>query len=320
MSYETGTATNHTDFMAKLETFALAQGWTKEWEVSNALDRQFVLKGPGVVGGEPVYVAFRLRFNTVTSIYDVFMRGLIGVVPTATLTDEHIGVSPEVAFMLDENPMTYWFVINDRRLVVIAKISTVFESAYAGFFLPYGTPVNFPRPYFIAGTRGRISQNALTWRSSDNAHSAGICRPHAGQWETGALPNAYMLNPFGEWNCFLNEGNDTNLSGRLNYTLPRKGPELDNMNTMFSKSMIGYERFSAQITHNIDGGYSLAPLTLVSATPTINTWGILQDVFWVPGFDNAAENTITLPDGRQFLVVQDTFRTDHSSYFAILLG
>lgn len=319
MSYETGVAADHNDFIAKLLTFALAEGWTKEWDVTNANGRAFVLKGPGVVGGEPVYVGYRTSFNTVTSVYNVFVRCMIGVVPSATLSGEHIGVSEEVAFMLDENPMTYWFMVNDRRIITVAKISTVFETSYAGFFLPYGTPVNFPRPYFVAGTRGRVSPNALTWRSADSAHSAGIVRPHNGDWVIGCLPNAFMLNPFGEWNTFLNIGTGS-VSGRLNYLFPRKGADLTNMNTAYNESMIGYERFGNLLTHNIDGGYAMFPLTLASASPTVNTWGVLQDVHWVPGHDNASENTITLADGRQYLVVQDTFRTDHNSYVAILLG
>ena len=315
MAYETGTAANHNDFMAKLRTFLLANNWTVAWEVGTAL----IYEGPGVVGGEPVYVSFRTSFDPVGAIYNVFSKCMIGVVPNALLTTEHTGTSPDVCFMLDENPMTYWFFANDRRIIVVAKISTVYESLYAGFFLPYGTPVNYPRPYFIAGTRGGTAQYVSTWRSADATHSAGIVRPHSGLSLHQTTANAYMLNPFGEWAVFVNEG-DPGPPGRFNYLFPRKGVAIENTNGDFGETGSSYERFTQWLTHTIDGGYSLTPLHLVSANPTINTWGILQDVYWTPGFDNASENTITLTDGRQFMVFQDTFRTDHHSYFAVLLG
>ena len=39
--------------------------------------------------------------------------------------------------------MPYWFIANGRRFIVIVRVSSVYQSAYAGFILPYHLPNTF---------------------------------------------------------------------------------------------------------------------------------------------------------------------------------
>lgn len=44
--------------------------------------------------------------------------------------------------------------------------------------------------------------------------------------------------------------------------------------------------------------------------------GELDGVYYVPGFDNAVENTVTI-DGKQHVVFQDVARTGFNDYYAL---
>ncbi|MDR1647828.1 MAG: hypothetical protein LBR88_07330 [Zoogloeaceae bacterium] len=64
------------------------------------------------------------------------------------------------------------------------------------------------------------------------------------------------------------------------------------------------------------GTYMLLPLEML--TPNANVWGCLEGVFWISGFDNVVENTLSL-DGKTYVVIQDVYRTGHNNYYALLL-
>jgi hypothetical protein len=63
--------------------------------------------------------------------------------------------------------------------------------------------------------------------------------------------------------------------------------------------------------------YPLLPVTLNDSTP--NIYGELDGIYFVSGFNNAVENTITI-GGDTYLVVQDVWRTSHIDYYAMKLA
>lgn len=63
-----------------------------------------------------------------------------------------------------------------------------------------------------------------------------------------------------------------------------------------------------------NGRYPLGPIVLNNNTN--NTWGELDGVFHVSGFNNAVENVISL-DGKTYVVMQDVFRTGFGDFVAI---
>lgn len=64
------------------------------------------------------------------------------------------------------------------------------------------------------------------------------------------------------------------------------------------------------------GHYPLLPIEMYD---TAGLFGMLEGVFFVSGFDNLVENTLTI-DGVQHLVVQDVWRTGFGNYFALALA
>ena len=334
MSYSNGTAANHTAFVTALVAFLTTDSgltteghlWTKPWQNSDGT--QFVMQGPGVPGGNPVYVGFRTLFNDVTSTYQLMIRGMTGISLGATDMSGHTGLSPEVAMFLDLEPMEYWFVANGRRVILVAKISTVYESAYAGFFLPYAIPVNYPNPIFVAGTHGAVDQDVTSWRSTYQTHTSFLW-PSSGISSRGSTPSAWLMDPSSEWLALPDIGDQ--YTGVKNASMmPMRGGlygsmfgENLNLNYAAVNGAVGLDTFVQRLGPNLDGGYSLLPLSPVSASnagSSLNqTWGILDGAYAVPGFNNAAENTVTI-GGLAHLVVQNIFRTTYSDYFAIQLG
>jgi hypothetical protein len=63
--------------------------------------------------------------------------------------------------------------------------------------------------------------------------------------------------------------------------------------------------------------YPVLPVVLNDSTP--NIYGELDGIYFVSGFNNAVENTITI-GGDTYLVVQDVWRTSHIDYYAMKLA
>lgn len=65
-----------------------------------------------------------------------------------------------------------------------------------------------------------------------------------------------------------------------------------------------------------NGNYHLIPIELHD--DTANLWGVLDGIFYISGFNNAVENTLTIA-GSTYVVIQDVFRTGFSDYYAMRL-
>jgi hypothetical protein len=63
--------------------------------------------------------------------------------------------------------------------------------------------------------------------------------------------------------------------------------------------------------------YPVVPVVLNDSTP--NIYGELDGIYYVSGFNNAVENTITI-GADTYLVVQDVWRTSHIDYYALKLA
>jgi len=62
--------------------------------------------------------------------------------------------------------------------------------------------------------------------------------------------------------------------------------------------------------------YPLLPVELHDNTA--NLWGALDGIFYISGFNNAVENTLTV-DEIDYVVIQDVWRTGHTDYCAMRL-
>lgn len=77
-----------------------------------------------------------------------------------------------------------------------------------------------------------------------------------------------------------------------------------------------YSNSSMMATRDLSGDYPLTPVVMYSSSPDI--YGQLDGVYYVPGFGNAVENTVTA-SGKNHVVLQDVARNGTTDYFAIVL-
>ena len=217
MAVEIGTATDHVDLFNKLYTFLTANadlvGAGQQWEritsvgqvppftasqgTSGAGDEgdttgAVMLKGPGLAGADEVYVSLRLYDNTALDRQMLFLRGHNGVVGGNTAYGNHVNSSSRKGVPLWRQPIAYWFVASGRRFYAAMKLGTVYESMYAGLYLPYALPAGNPYPHMIGGTTGGDTSDAGQETTGDD-HRAFV-----DPWERspGSLT---ALTPAGSW-------------------------------------------------------------------------------------------------------------------------
>jgi hypothetical protein len=337
-AYITGTCPDAATFWNLLLDFltgdedlvAAEENWEQVW--ANGGESQRVLKGPGLAGTDSVYIGLRFKENETTDEHSIYLSGYTGILAEATDLTQHFGRSPEVAFFLDTNPMQYWLVASGRRFVVVVKASTVYESAYAGLYLPYSLPTNYPYPLFIGGTKGYKNLATNNWRSVELGHKAWFNPYRDNALGDDVVPtSAYLLDQTGTvWYPVVNQGYRDDLN--IAHMLPNYAGKFDPWSGAddlgawgavepgsAGANWMGYAPAFSKTRRTLDGGYSLHPLSLVQATPLVVNWGVMDGVYAVPGSENSAENTITIGLDT-YLVVPDVFRTNNSDYVAIKLG
>jgi hypothetical protein len=282
-----------------------------------------VLSGPGLSANDEVLVGLRLFEDALNNRYSINLAGCTGVIGSSNTYNGHVNSTPDPKrIFLINQPMQYWFVANGRRFMAVVKVSTVFESAYAGFMLPYSLPNLYTYPMFIGGCAGSGGSGAaLDWTNNTQAHrffAAGAYDTLTGNYETPSM----LLDPMGQW-LRVTGSRQGNVQGQVG-VLPYEG--FDGFNSVREAAAAtnpnNYPYFSmlSRVTRDFDAnGYSLMPLTLVQQTPADQTFGILDGVYFAPGRFQTAENIIDI-NGVDHLVIPNVFRSGFTDFIAMELN
>jgi hypothetical protein len=184
----------------------------------------------------------------------------------------------------------YWFFANGRRIIVVAKVGTSYETAYLGLMLPYATPQEHFYPMFVGGT-----QTAYSGRNRDVQHDG----------------HRAFFNPW-----FYS---DINSAAALIWT-PSVWARVSNTSgNYYCKSFPYFMNDSRLFGQTLDGGYIVMPVQFYQ--PRLEEsgrhfFGALDGVYYVSGMNNAAENVITVA-GEDYLVIQNCHRTAWNEHAAI---
>lgn len=135
---------------------------------------ELILKGPGAAGTDQVFVGFQRYASSTSDWFNWRLRSFIGYVD-ANAWASLPGAGTERAVALWDQNMPYWLVANGRRIVLAAKVSTVYESLYAGLILPYATPAQYPYPILAGGTLP--SASGTRWSDTSAGHSVYAYTP-----------------------------------------------------------------------------------------------------------------------------------------------
>lgn len=298
MPLEIDTAANHADLFDRIVDFLTAAptagpGWTL-LDLDTAGSALF--EAPGMSGTESIYIGMSLHESVATDAYAIgfwMFRDYNAALP-------HLGQPGHsgVRYLPIWNTgMPYWLVANAQRLIVVAKVSTTYQSCYVGKFHPQGTPGEYPQPYFIAAP---VTSSTTRW-STTSENARAFFDPG-----TGAL----ISLPSAQWRSvtnFRDSGGEAAATG-TNYVWPYSANIGSN---------VASTRFR-ELREQLDGGYWLLPLVLLGEDPDVDMWGQLDGAYAVSGFNNATENTVTI-DGLAHLIVQNIHRTGRMYYAAIAL-
>lgn len=198
MAYEIGRVTNasmlaHYALLERIADFAennaalVSAG--QNWEIlrydTASVDRQLILKGPGLSGTEEVFIGFRTYQNVAADYYNLLAGCFIGYVAGN-------GFDQQPGAMLSGVPannleLDYWMTGNGQRIALCARAGVgSYEHAYVGKILPYARPGEYPAPLACIG----MLNGAAPTRYSDTSHTFGY---------RGDLANCRLRSPQGGW-------------------------------------------------------------------------------------------------------------------------
>lgn len=251
--------------------------------------RELILQGSGISGTEQIFVGFRTYQSVSADYYNMTASVFTGYVAGAAWNLQP-GVA-DFALCAHNQTIKYWLAVNGQRVLLGMKVGTpVYEMAYAGKFLPYATPGQYPYPVAVAGTLGP-GMPATRYSDTSNGHTFGV----RGQWTSASdpnnSPNGALRDLNGNWDGFR--------------TYPW---------TFLSQQ-------AAPPFRDTGGNYQAIGATLMTgaaAFPNVtgNVWGEFDGVRFISGFNNMTENTLTI-GGVEHVVLQDVFRTGTGDMFLL---
>ncbi|WLT32266.1 hypothetical protein [Geothrix sp. PMB-07] len=308
MATTNGTAANYNDLMARLVTFLTgaslgAQAWTALRNVTG----EAILRGPGLTGTDQIFIGMKSFSDVSADYYNWVLSGFTGFdagLPFEGQPGAHHtgwGASQSGPILTLQNAaIPYWMGATGRWVWVVAKVGTVYVSCVAGFALtPFASPGQWPYPMVLGANMAWPGELSL-------AGNTNLRWSYAGTQNRNWFNSGSGLGREGQLRVRLNDG--TWWSFGPNYSA-REG-------TIYP---IG--NGNSDLRPNLDGTYQRLPLILSRATETgeKDVLGQFDQVNWVPGFGNAAENTH--PDGSDtWLAVPNVFRATKTDYAAFKLA
>lgn len=313
MAYQTGTASSYLDLMSRLASFASGVSSpdagsptlpsTQRWTVLRNTGTELIMQGPGLAASDQIFVGVKAFFNASADYYNWWISGMTGYEAANSFETQpgahHTGTADSASgpiLTLWNSSIPYWFFVNGRRIIIVAKVSTVYVSAYLGLLeAPYASPGQWAYPLMLGGSMAwpsaiDLSSVNLRWSYTGDEMANWFC-PRVGAGSFAMKHSSARIRlASGTW-CGFSSVEDYTYPGNV---FPASGGAKD-------------------IRPCPDGSYALFPLIWSTNEP--NVLGESTGVNFVSGYANASENTIN--DGSStWTVIQNVFRTTLFSYAA----
>ncbi len=286
-------ATQPGQSQARVSELQLRASASHLWSLEDRFE--FAWKAPGLDGTRAIHVGGYVYRDPGADVHNLALYAWRYHDDAKSVTGQHHG-STRCMLSLANSPMNYWIVANGQRVIVLARVSTVYEMAYLGFGLPYEQPSAHPWPAVIAGTS---ETENLRWSSTSVSHRLAFM--------PGDGMHAYY--PDNVWRRVRNRSDGTGDDG--------------SGDTSSGKVWLSaYESGGGVVDwlrDRIDGGRVLIPCAILHAvSPTYHAWGELDGLYWTSGYNASAESLIAA-DGYDHLVHNNIFRTAIQHWGAIRL-
>ena len=284
MAYTSVTAANYKDLLAVLVTMAAANGWV----VLEQSETRVYLKGTGLAGLDEIYCGIETYEDPVNGRYNWNLVGSWGyragralhAHPVSSLNNNTAGYQTVGHFWNSAIP--YWLVCTPRRLVLVAKVGTTYQSIHLGLLTTPATEGQYPYPLLIGG-----GGNSLLINYSGATDSF---------WNNGYYSGRLSM-PGGAWGG-INSSTETPV---------KPTPLVSTFNEANKLVMLT----------GLDGSYLLEPFYLYVNNPAI--LGHIEGLFRVSGYNNTAENIITVA-GVNYLVFPNGSRAGYGDYCAMRMN
>lgn len=157
----------HKELLLRIKALAELNGWvTLRYDTANPDSHELILQGEGLSGTEEIFIGFRTYEDVSADYYNLTVAGFTGYVPGNAWSAQPGFL--EMGIPAHNQRIDYWLAVNAQRIALALKVGTpVYESCYAGKFLPYAEPSQYPYPLCIGG----MLNGAAATRYSDTLHS-----------------------------------------------------------------------------------------------------------------------------------------------------
>lgn len=170
-----GTADDYLDLIDKIQSFLSTDGDLvsagQDWEVlkydGEVIDTELYLRGKGLAGADNIYVGLRAYENASADWFNIAIRPFLGHLSAATWANQP-GAGPERGVSAWDQSIPFWIAADGRRFIVGFRVSTVDQIIHCGLLLPNATPLQYPLPIMVAGTK--VSADTLRWSDTGADH------------------------------------------------------------------------------------------------------------------------------------------------------
>ena len=252
---------------------------------------QWIVKAPGLDGTKSIFLGAEIYEDPARAAYNLNWYGFRNHNPLLGVRSQ-VNNSGLRNLPLRNGPFAYWLAINGQRVVIVARIGTVYVSAYLGYANAYEPPSIHEYPLVIGacgsfegGTPDATDANFRGFFDSGRYGLAAnypdnVWRLHSNRYASGA-----------------NDYGDSETSGKV------------------YPSAMSASGDRSYLRDNLDQSSPLLPLILGNTNPR-HSWGEFDGCAWTTGFSTASESRIDR-DGTTWLAFQNTFRISPDNFFAL---
>ena len=311
MAYTSGEASNIYDLLEAIDTLVTGTvGWNlivKNTSKFHGVDRTsyciWMAKGDG---NDNIYMQIRIPDGSGNSDgngnimlldslagYDknLFYFEQPGSIQQWLQSEGKVEVSQPAFTTTADERFYYWIFANQYRIIVITRMSIVYESMYMGFINPISSERQYPYPVYVAGNSiatGNTWPDNITGSFVFPTNGSGYLRRADGTWRSFEAPAQYP-----SWNS-------------VGTIFP--------YNTGNKKLVPNYIKNNSQEQDNL----LMMPVMLQTTNP-IDVNGILREVYWNSGTRDVAAEQILTYNSQSYIIFDTKDLRGSNTYFAVKL-
>lgn len=150
MAYQTGTAAGYKDFLAKLRTFALANGWTQKRSLTPAdSEHELILQSVGDSGQDSITLAWKTKTSEATDIFNLLCKASNTYVDTPF--ESLVNANSQTVVYLWDGSIEYHLMVNKERIMFACVVSGTSQYYYGGNMRTYTSRGHWSNPLCCFG-------------------------------------------------------------------------------------------------------------------------------------------------------------------------